>query len=345
MKNIDKPIEFSKIKKICVIPKMGLGDIIMATSICEALKNKLPHAEIHFIVYAPHHVVLENHPYIDKIYVLLKKRGWGYSINRVKYYFYMLFSGFDVVVDYHNNTSTQISGFISRAKLRSGIKKGKFWYLYNYKLDKGGQRFPGCEIFDLLAPLGIYEQPFRYYYHIRDESMLYTDQWLSSVGLENKSFITFAPGARLTEKKWGMKYWAILGDMVYEQFGLPIVLMYAQNEYYDCNLVYEQMKYKPLLAQNFYKDLNHVAALLTKTKLLVCNDGGLNNLSCTTDTTTIALFRCYLPSQWSPASVFTNHHHLFNPDDSKRQNDSFGISPEDVLAKIKEVLGDVISDN
>jgi len=331
-------INASKIRKICIIPMEQLGDVLMTTSICEALKKYLPHSEIHFIVYEPQHLLLDKHPYIDKTYILVKKKGWKYVVNRIKSFLYMLVSRFDVVIDYHNNKTTQIYCLLSMAKYRIGIKRTRFTFAYNYKPDRGKLRYAACEMFDLLTPLGIAEQPFKYYYHISDDSYQFTDTWLSIVGLKNKDFVIFSPGTRVETKKWRGDYYALLGDMVQAELGFPIILLYAQNELADCEFIYSQMTHKPIMATDYVKNLNRVAALLTKTKLLICNEGGLNHFSCATETTTIALFNhSYIPQKCSPAQVFSHHHHIYNPD-YKSNDGSFGIKPEDVLMKIKEIL-------
>ena len=73
--------------------------------------------------------------------------------------------------------------------------------------------------------------------------------------------------------------------------------------------------------------------------MLVCNDGGINHLSVTTKTLTLALFGITDPVAWSPASAFSHHHHLYVPGDWMDDR-TFGISAERVLARINELLED-----
>jgi len=331
-----KPIDTSKIKKILIIQLQPFGDVFIATSPLEALKKHIPQAEIYFLVYKPYHKVLENHPYIDHIIAINKGKGWKYYINRITTFFHIYKQHFDIVIDQQTNPNTQIISFLSGARHRIGTMRGQFAFVYNHKVPRGKAKYSGCSKFDLLSPLGISEQPFKYYYHIKDKAHHYIQEWLNNFGLTNKDFIIFSPGSPETWKKWRGTYYAALGDLIWKELGLQIVLLWAKSEYEDCYAITELMVHKPLLAPE--TDLNQAMALLCKTKLLVCNDGGLNHISCATETPTIAIFGCTNPVHWSPATVFTHHRHLYNTDSQKRKDDNFGITPEDVVREIRDFL-------
>jgi len=335
MSNINQ-IDTSSIKKILIIQLKPFGDVFITTSTLEAIKKHLPHAEISYLVYKPYHNVLYKHPYIDHIIDVDKGKGWKYYQNRIKTFYKINRMHFDLVIDHQNNVNTQIITLLSKAKYRLGWSHGRYAFVYNFKIHKGKARYHGSQKFNMLAPLGIPEQPFKYYYHITDESYSYIDKWMSYEGLNDRDFVVFSPGSPVPYKKWGLKYYAMLGDLIQTEYKLPIVLLWAKNEYIDCCAIDELMRYKPIMAP--VTDLNQGMALLTKAKLLVCNDGGLNHISSATETTTIAIFGGRTsPVSWSPAQVFSHHHHLYNPD-NKKGDDSFGISPEEVIKKIKEIF-------
>jgi len=192
----------------------------------------------------------------------------------------------------------------------------------------------GCQKFDFLTPLGIPEQPFQLFYHIIPESHQYIEEWLKKENLFEQKFVVFAPSGPTAKKKWGNSCFATLGDLIWEYYQLPIVLVGAKNEHTDCTAIFEMMKHKPYIAPD--TDWNRLVALLPKAELLICNDSGINHVSCATETKTIAIFGPTDPIRWSPASVFTHHHHLYNPDYIEG-DDSFGITPKEVMEKIKEI--------
>jgi len=331
-----KPIDTLKIKKILIIQLQPFGDVFISTSVLEVIKRHIPEVEIYYLAYEPYHKVLQNHPYIDHIIAVEKGKGIKYYINRLKTFYSINRLHFDLVIDNQNNPNTQIISFLSGARHRIGWSHGQYAFLYNYKVTKGKARYHGSQKFDLLLPLGILEQPFKYYYHIREESIQYISEWLISTELNERDFVVFSPGSPVAWKKWGLGHYAALGDLIWGEFGLPVVLLWAKSEYADCCAISDSMLHKPIMAPE--TDLNQAMALLKQAKLLVCNDGGLNHLSCATETNTIAIFGRTNPVHWSPASVFSHHHHLFNANYQKDLDDSFAITPEDVINKMKEIL-------
>jgi len=313
------------------------GDVLIATSILEALKQNIPHVKIYFLVYKPYDIVLYKHPFIDHILAVCKGKGWRYYINRVRTFIQINRLHFDLVIDLQNNPNTQIISFLSGAKYRIGWKRGQYAFFYNYKVLRGAEEmYQGDRAFNLISPLGISYQPYKYYFHIKEESHFYIDNWLKQMGLDIKGFVAMAPGSTARWKKWGAKYYATLGDMIWEKFGLIVVLLGAKNEYADCSSVYELMNHKPIIAPE--TDINQALALLSRAKLFVCNDCGLNHLTCATETPTIAIFGMSYQNtiHWSPVVVSRCHHHLYHPDFPKDAENSFGITPEEVVRKIRE---------
>ncbi|MCL2062989.1 MAG: glycosyltransferase family 9 protein [Candidatus Cloacimonetes bacterium] len=329
---IDKKL----IKKILVIQLKPFGDVFLASSTLEPLKKHFPNSEISFLVYHPYQISILNHPYLNQIISTPKGKGMRYLINRINTLKQIRELKFDLVIDQQNGPTSQVISFISGAKYRIGYENGQYAFMYNVKVKKSIDKYSASQKQDLLLPLEIKDEALRFHYHITENSQNYIKEWLTSVNLHDKDFVVFSPGSPVVRKKWKSSHYAKLGDLISEKFGLPIVLLWAKNEYSDCKIIFEEMKYKPLMAPD--TDLNQASALLKKTKLLVCNDGGLNHLACATDTTTIAVFGTNMPIFWSPAPFFKSHHHLYKPGFPSLEDNSFGISPEEVLSKISEVF-------
>jgi len=261
MPNI-KPIDISRVKKILIIHLQTFGDTIIATSILEALSKHMPQAEISWLVYKPYQTVLYKHPYIKDIISVPKGVGWRYLLNRITTFSKISVMHFDMVIDLQNNPNTQIITLLSLAKYRIGYSDGQYAFVYNYKVTRGPYRFMGCQKFDFLTPFGIPEQPYKYYYHIFKESVQYIEEWLNNTGLDKQEFVVFSPGSPVARKKWRMEHYVTLGDLVWENLRLPVVLLWAKNEYQDCCVISEHMKKKPIMAPE--TDMNQAMALLNK---------------------------------------------------------------------------------
>ncbi|MDO5576167.1 MAG: glycosyltransferase family 9 protein, partial [Fibrobacter sp.] len=115
---------------------------------------------------------------------------------------------------------------------------------------------------------------------------------------------------------------------------MKVVLLWGPGEYEADNKIKNDMKTTPIIAPP--TDLRQAAALLKVCRLLICNNCGMNHLSATTRTPTVAIFRKE-HTVWSPGLAF-NHFHLCRHDLCPEDDSTFGFSPEDVFEEVKKVL-------
>ena len=328
------PIVTNSIKKILVIQFSPFGDVFLASSTFETIKKNLPDAELFFLTKQPYHEAVMDHPFLDGIITFKHEKGIKYFIERCKLFKKIRDLKFDLVIDQQNNPGSQQISLFSGAKYRIGLSDGQFAFAYNYKVMRDTDKYSGSQKFDLLKPLGIKEGNWVFHFTISQNSISFIDNWLESVCLNDKNYVVMAPGSPVQYKKWRNNYFASLGDLIEDNLDFHVVLLGTKKEQYDCKNVYEHMKNKPIIAPEM--TLNQAVALLKKAKFLVCNDGGLNHISCATETTTFAIFGTTNHVHWSPASVFGHHIHLIKPGYPSKKDDSFGISPQTVLEKIME---------
>ncbi len=59
--------------KILVIRFSSIGDIVLTTPVVRVLKTQLDEAEIHFVTKLQYKMLVENNPYIDKVFCLEKE--------------------------------------------------------------------------------------------------------------------------------------------------------------------------------------------------------------------------------------------------------------------------------
>jgi len=336
MSNIKKIQNFKEIKKVLVIQFKPFGDVFLTSALFEPIKTKLPYIELSLLVFHPFQLPVVGHPFLDNIIVYKRKNGIIDFINRVRLYRKLQKQKFDLVIDLQNDPGSQQATFFSFAKYRIGYKHGQFSFFYNYKSIEGKPRYAASRRFDILQPLGIVEESWRLYYTITESSKLYIDRWLQSIGLIRSNFIIISPGSPVASKKWESQCYSDLADIIIEKLGLSVILLWAKSELVDCEKIQKTMRNNAVIA--IPTDLNQAAALLKNTKLLICNDGGLNHISCATETKTIAIFGHTSPLDWSPSSVFSHHHHIYNNACKDKKDTTFGITIDEVFAKILEIL-------
>lgn len=326
------------IRKILVIQLGPFGDVLLTTSYFEALRRRLPAAQLWFLVKEPYDLAIRDHPLIDRIMVISRRTGLGYALERLRTVFRIRRERFDLVIDQQLKPSSQQLTFLSGARYRLGYKEGRLSGAYNLKASFGPPRYSASGKFDILKPLGIEEEPYKIFFHVPARAAEYIDDWLREAGLDGTDLVCVSPGSPVARKKWNGAGFARLADLIQSGTACRVLLLWGPAELETAHHVESLMETDPVFAPR--TDLHQAAALLRRCRLLVCNDGGLNHIAVTTGTATLAIFGPTDPAIWSPASVFSHHHHLHRPDFDSEADDSFGVTPEAAFEKAVEILSD-----
>jgi heptosyltransferase III len=328
-------IDLKSIKKILIVQYQPFGDVLLNTGYFSALRDKFPHAKIDYLVKKKYKVVLENNPYLDELILFEDGKGLQYIPKRIKMLRDIRKRKYDLIIDQIRGVGSAQIALFSGAKYRLGFEHKKYAFLYNIRAKRKSVRYHSSMKFDALLPLGIEERPHKLYFNIKAESFEYIDNWLNKINPEQKKIITISPGSPVAKKKWCIGNYARLGDLIMKNNEVKVVILWAPNEKADAEKLYNAMENKPVMAPP--TDLNQAAAMLKRSALLICNDGGLNHLSVATGTPSIAIFGSVKPYRWSP-DIFEGHYHFYNEKHDSLKDDSFGIEPESVYQKVQEII-------
>ena len=153
-----KPVKF------LILRFSSIGDIVLTTPVVRCLKQQHPNAEIHYFTKIQHQSLLEENPYLDRIWCL--EANMGFLIQALRR------EKFDYILDLHTNVRTL------RVKLALGVRSYSFpklnvqkWLFTRFKLNL----MPPVHIVDrymaTLAPFGIDndDQGLDYFIPYRDE--------------------------------------------------------------------------------------------------------------------------------------------------------------------------------
>jgi ADP-heptose:LPS heptosyltransferase len=86
--------------KLLILRFSSIGDIVLTTPVIRCLKQQYPDAEVHYATKKSYKSLLENNPYIDKVFVL--ENGLNELIKTFQS------ERYDYVIDLHNNLRTSI---------------------------------------------------------------------------------------------------------------------------------------------------------------------------------------------------------------------------------------------
>lgn len=337
MTNNKSNIDLSSLKKILIIQLGPIGDAFLTTSYFATLKKAMPNVELHYLIFKKYLKAIYNNPMIDKTICIESKKGFEYYAERIRIINMVRRENYDLVIDQQNKQSTQLITLLSNSKYRLGYEDGSFSFAYNLKAKRGERRYSASKKFDILGPLGIKQEKYELYFHISDKAKSKIHIWLNKNGLEEQKFICISPGSPVKKKKWRLEYFDELAKIINKKYGTKFVIVWAPNELNDAKKLQKLIGDNSILACP--TTLDEVCYLISKAKLLICNDGGLNHLAVAARVKTLAIFGRTNPIDWSPAQDFKTHHHVYNnfiPDTEK--GDDFGLTPKEVFTKVEEIL-------
>lgn len=129
-----------------------------------------------------------------------------------------------------------------------------------------------------------------------------------SYHLTAQQYVCVHPGARLPSRRWPAERFAKVADAVAAK-GIPVVLTGSQEEVDIVQNVAKAMKY-PVIDLAGKTKLGVVAALIAKSRLLICNDTGVSHIAAALKTPSVVISCGADPARWAPLDK-QRHHVIF----------------------------------
>lgn len=205
----------------------------------------------------------------------------------------------------HADLAVQLhgSGEVSNAIVRQFGARISIGHTRRPELDPGFVRYPeqGHEIerlCGLIASLGATDIDLSLDFPLTadDEREL---QSAGLAGLEERQVVCLHPGARDPGRCWPVACFAAVGDHLARNFGASIVLTGSGSEHGLAAEVAAQMK-APAINAALPISLGAMAALMRRSRLLVCNDTGASHIAAALRVRSVVVFNRSDPARWAP---------------------------------------------
>ncbi len=151
--------------KILIIRFSSIGDIVLTTPVIRCVKEQIPNAEVHFLTKHSFVSLVENNPYISKIYSIKDKVAE--VINALKK------ENYDYIIDLHHNLRS------AQVKRATHVKSFSFnklniqkWLLVNFKIDTLPKVHIVDRYFDAVKTLGVVNDGAGLNYYIPEQDRI-----------------------------------------------------------------------------------------------------------------------------------------------------------------------------
>lgn len=260
-------------KKILVCQLRQIGDVVLATPLPELLKKRYPAAEVHMLTEKKCTPVLENNPYIDRIWPIDKK-ALSTLRREIAYYREVAAQGFDLVVDLQQTPRCRWVVFFSKAPVR--LTRTPPWYtrpLYTHWTEPK-KAYASAMKSAILAPLGIVWRGERPLIALTDAEKADAAAYLASLGLlPEHTLVAIDPTHRRETRRWPTRHYArLMEEAAAKRPDLRFQILFGPGE----EDVVEEIaalsrSVDHLLPQGRLLSLREMAACVSRAAMLVGN--------------------------------------------------------------------------
>lgn len=311
-------------KKILIINPFGVGDVLFTTPVINAIKKKFPDSFIGYLCQKQTGVILENHPFVDKLFFYT--RGDLKQVRKKSYFKYLkiLLSGinkirnenFDLAVDLSMVSQYSFLLWFIGVKYRIGFDYKRRGFFLNHKLKITGLREKHVIEYysDLLKLLNIKEinKKLKFYTALKDRQ--YVDNFLLKNKVNNKDvLIGIAPfgggswGKDARSKQWADEKFSVLMSTLLSNYDCKIIIFGVQRNVDDCAIFKDVFSNKKVVNAVGKTKLGQLAAMIGKCSLFISNDSGPMHIACAKDVATISIFGPVDESVYGPVGQGVVH--------------------------------------
>jgi predicted lipopolysaccharide heptosyltransferase III len=289
-------------RRILVIKLRYLGDVLLATPVLRALRERFPKAYLAAVVNRGTEDLLRWNPDVDEVLVI-ERRGLARQLRMLGE---VRRRRFDCVIDLTDGDRAALLSFISGAPVRIGFNAEHRWrgWLYTTVVEPRPLAVHRIERnLEALRPLGIEaagRNPVLYLSpQVEAEAACLLEKVAGRSLFESEErLIMFQPGARYWFKAWPLDRYAELANRL-TALGYQILIGGHAQERRLAEEIASRAQGRLLVLAGQTTILEH-AALLKRCALWVGSDNGPMHMAAALGVPVVALFGPSNPAEWGP---------------------------------------------
>lgn len=338
-------IEAGSISKILLVRTDRIGDVVLSLPMLPALKNRFPSAKISVLVRPYTKELVEHHSCVDEVIL------WDESKGMKPYVELLRQKRFDMAIVPYPRFNLAMITYLAGIPIRVGTGFRWYSFLFNrriYEHRKDAKRHEVEYNLNLLTTIGIEPMPETVFeFAVSDEARKSVDARLSSdhVG----KFAVLHAGSGGSARDWSIGNFAKLGDAVYKEFGLSIVLTGGKDET-ELTAKLAAAMTVPSVNYTGAFSISELGALFSRASLFVANSTGPLHIAAMVGTPVVAFYPPIIqcsPVRWGP---YTKKKKVYTADNIRCTLCKGGpcisnvcmdqITVEQVIAGMRELLNE-----
>lgn len=294
-----------------------IGDVLTSTILFEAIKEKHPHFQLHYLINSHTEAVVLNNPFIDKILYFSpefeqSKRAFSKLVRFINN------CNYDAIIDVYGKLSSLTILGLSGADLKIGYSKSYSNWIYTHPIRRTKSPEHGVSLalenrMKLLEPLDIPFSPIQPKLFVTKEEKTQAELFLKQGGLDiYKPIIMVSALGSSESKTYPTNYMAELLEKTIEiapdvQFlfnYLPSQKENALELYENCN-----PQTKANIFIDLYSDsLRNFITILTQCNAIIGNEGGAINIAKALNVPSFIIFSPHIGKKNWFADIETGPH-------------------------------------
>lgn len=311
------PMKSTGSNRILVIRPDHLGDVLLTTPAIHALRQALPHTEIHALVGPWSASVLANYPEIDLVLTLPfpgfsrhPKDNWrspyqlAWSTAR-----HLRQIGYNSAVVFRPDhwwgaLVTYLAGFPERI----GYNLTDTAPFLNHKLDHQHSHTVTQSLRLVEKWTGVVQpQKAVYRFPVDPVDRAYIEGYLHEWGIKpSEHIICIHPGSGTRVKQWQDEKWALVADTLTEQLDARVIFTGSDHEIHLVRRITSHMK-NPAVIIAGETQVGQLAALFARSQVVIGPDSGPLHLAAAVDTPTVTLYGPADPFEFGPWGSSEKH--------------------------------------
>ena len=283
---------------ILVVSLQGIGDLLLATPLLRGLKVAYPGSRLTVLTFETNRDVLNNNPDVGQIIVF--KTAQKRNIFKILGLIGKIRSEhFDLsICAYPSGLRSAFIAYLGGAgeTLGQGLSLFRgFGWLFTRQVPMTEIKHAVLMNMDFLTILGvgIKDLSLDLIYRVSDEDLKFAENFLhsNSVDSADPAIAIHAGGGKFTAsyRNWPQERFARVADILAERFNTKIIFIGGKDDKQTVSSIAGMMVQKPVVAAG-KMSLGQTAALLTRTRLLLCNNSGPMHIAAALNVRTVSIF-------------------------------------------------------